>query len=132
MTTSPYRPEPGEQVFVSLYNNQPFLVTVTGYRMDDRLNTEVFDYQRGNGREDYAILKEATFYPDVPVDTRFLYLVMLEEHEFMEKSEEHILGYFFDPQPAFDYIDAIESGEVTPSTKATGEFVDYFVRVEKA
>lgn len=131
MATNHYRPSAGEQIFVSLYGNEPFLVTVTGYHHDNRFSSEQFDYIRKDGRPISSSLNEAVFYPYASVDTKFLYLVVMEESEFMDKSEHYTLCYFFDPQSAFDYIEAIEAGQISPRIKPTGEFVEYSVQVEK-
>jgi len=131
MTPDTFRPQIGETLFVSLHNNQPFLITVLDYHSDPRFSGEQFKFARKNGRSDSASLGNAKFYPEVAIDTAFLYVVWLEEHEFMGKSEDIELGFFFDPQSAFDYIDAIKSGDAKPRFKASAEFVNYSVRVEK-
>jgi len=132
MMTSNYRPQIGDTLFVSFNNEQPFLTTVKGYHHDDRFSSEQFEYIRKNGRTDSTSLSHATFYPDMPIDTAFIYVVVLEEHEFMERSDSIELGYFFDPQDAFNYIEAVLSGEVKPRFEAMAEFSSYSVQVVKA
>lgn len=131
MTEKNYRPHVGETLFVSLYNNIPFLVTITGFMHDPRFSSEQFTYLAKDGRKSFSSLNEAVFYPSVPADAPYIYLVEAEEHEFMEKSSFHELGFFFDPASAFDYIDAITAGTVKPRFEIISEFFEYSVRVQK-
>ncbi len=131
MTVEKYRPHVGETLFVSLYNNIPLLVTITGLMHDPRFSSERFAYLEKDGRKSFSSLNEAVFYPSVPVDATYLYLVEAEEHEFMERSSFHELGFFFDQASAFDFIDAITSGTVKPRFEIKSEFFEYSVRVQK-
>ena len=125
-----YRPAVGQKIFVSLYRGKPFLVDVAGYHFDERFSSELIDYVR-NGKSDFSLLKEAVFYPDVSADSKFIYVVMCEDHDFMEKSNFSELGFFFDPQTAFNHIDDITSGKVESCNPAHREFVELYVQVEK-
>ncbi len=40
MSTKDYRPSIGETLFVTLYDNDPVLITVTGYHADERFTSE--------------------------------------------------------------------------------------------
>lgn len=132
MSNKNYRPEIDESIFVSLNNEQPFLTTVKKYFYDKRFTGEQFEYIRKNGHTNSTSLKNATFYPDAPIDTPFIYIVVLEQHEFMERSETFELGFFFNPQSAFDFIDSILSGEIKINHISSSEFENYSVQVEKA
>lgn len=131
MTVEHYRPQIGETLFVSLYNNEPFVVTVTGFDNDTRFSSEQFKYRRKDGRKDFATLCEAIFYPNVPIDTAFIYAVEVEQHEFMERSSFCELGFFFDPTSAFAFIDSIIAGTTKPRIEVDSEFFKYSVRVLK-
>lgn len=131
MSAENYRPHVGETLFVSLYNNIPFLVTITGFKHDPRFSSELFTYLAKDGRNSFTCLNEAVFYPSVPVDAPYIYLVEAEEHEFMGQSNFHELGFFFDQASAFDFIDAITAGTVKPRFEITSEFFEYSVRVQK-
>lgn len=127
-----YRPEIGETLFVSLYDNRPVLVTITGYRNHERLSCEVFDHIKvAKNKADYSILKEARFHKGIPTDSKYLYIPVISESEFMSKTEEQELGYFFDPDSAFNYIEAVKSGEIKPRFNITSEFAEYRVCIEK-
>ncbi len=41
------------------------------------------------------------FHPDVPIDTKFFYTVMVEENAFMDRPEPTKLGVFFNPEDAY-------------------------------
>jgi hypothetical protein len=130
MSDNNYRPEVGQQIFISFGTNAPFLTTVLGYHNDERFTGERFTYIRQERSKDFS-LKNATFYPDAPLETKYIYSLVLEEHDFMDKSEETILAYFFNPESAFDYLDAVESGEVMPRYTSSAEFQEYSIRVER-
>jgi len=125
-----YRPAVGQKIFVSLYRGKPFLVEVAGYHFDKRFSSEMIDYVC-DGKSNSSLLDEAVFYPDVSADSKFIYVVMCEEHEFMGKSDFSELGFFFDPQTAFNHIDDITSGKVESCNPAHREFVELYVQVEK-
>lgn len=131
MTSENYRPQIAETLFVSLYKNEPFLVTITGFDHDTRFSSEQFKYRRKDGREEFAILCEAVFYQNVPIDIAFIYAVEVEQHEFMEKSSFCKLGFFFDPTSAFAFIDSIIAGAAKPRFEVDSEFFEYSVRVLK-
>lgn len=131
--TAGYRPQIGESLFVSLHNGKPFLTTVTGYRTDPRFTSEQFEYIRENGKPNSTSISTALFYPGVPADAAFLYLVKGRE----EREDGHDnccdLGYFFDPSTAFEHIDLLESGgELPPHISAEDfKFFTFTVEVEK-
>ena len=129
---STYRPEVGTTIFVSSFDQQPTLITVTGYHMDARFAGEQIDFIGKDGRKGWTSLAAVKFFPDVPADAKFISVAEVEEHEHMESSNTVELGYFFDPQSAFDYIAAVEAGTIEPRHKPSAEFVAYSVRVVKA
>jgi hypothetical protein len=132
MATNEYRPKVGDMIFMAFMDEQPFLATVMGYHSDKRFSSEQIEYRRQSGRESTNSLSNLTFYPEAPTDTSFVYVVQVEESEFMDKSEHTDLGYFFDPQSAFDHLEGIKAGTITPRHRPTAEFVEFSVRVERA
>lgn len=127
-----YRPKIGQTIFVSLYGNQPFVATITGFKYDPRFTGEQFEYIRGNGKADFSSLIHSTFYPDAPVAAPFLYLAEVEESEFMGGIETTTLEYFFSPDSAMEYLDAIAAGTVKPRYTPESEGFNYSVRVIRA
>lgn len=125
---SDYRPQIGETLFVSLVHSQPFRVTVTGYRDH---HGEVFDYITSKGKKDYAWLQYAVFYPEIPAETPFIYIVTIEDRDACFGSGISEDGYFFDPQSAFSHLDALESGTVKPRCADYSPKSDISVRVER-
>lgn len=125
-----YRPAVGQKIFASFYDEKPCLVEVTGYHYDNRFNREYINYVR-NEKSDSLPLNEAVFYPDASIDLKFIYIVMCEECDLMDESNFSELGFFFDPQTAFNYIDDITSGKVEFCNPDNRNFVDLYVRVEK-
>ncbi|WP_432782890.1 hypothetical protein [Vibrio parahaemolyticus] len=132
MSENNYRPKVGQKIFMSFGNDEPFLTTVLGYHNDERFTGEQFTYIRREGRKDFSSLKNATFYPDAPLETKYIYTLVLAESEFMGQTEETNLAYFFDPESAFAYLDAVESGEVKPRYTTHAEFQEYSIRIERA
>jgi hypothetical protein len=130
MSTQDYRPSIGEALFVTLYSNDPVLITVTGYHFDDRFTSEQIDYIE-KGKQKSTSITGMKFHPEVPIDTKFFYTVMVEENAFMDRPETTKLGVFFNPEDAFEFLDGIESGSIKPEHVSSHEFVDYFVTVEK-
>jgi len=130
MSTQDYRPSIGETLFVTLYDNDPVLITVTGYHADNRFTSEQIDYIE-NGKQKSTSITGMKFHPNVPIDTKFFYTVMVEENAFMDRPESTKLGVFFNPKDAFQFLDGIESGSIKPDYVPSYEFVDYFVIVEK-
>lgn len=129
-----YRPEVGQTLFISFDGNQPFLATITAFRAGKTPREDQFEYFRARKsavRSEHHSFSGTTFHRDAPTDAAFIYVVQLEENEFMESSTLVDEGYFFDPQSAFEYLDAIEAGRVTPRYKQTAEFGGYSVRVER-
>jgi hypothetical protein len=126
----PYRPEVGTEIFVSLHGAEPFLVTVTGYHMDSQLPSEQFEYTSNLRRPSSSSLKFATFYPNVPTNSAFLYIVDAEDGTCDTKYTFEV-GYFFDPQSAFGHIDGIVRGDVKPRCAEVSKYLDYSVRVTK-
>ncbi|MGH0003479.1 hypothetical protein ACQU0X_25675 [Pseudovibrio ascidiaceicola] len=131
MTTNAYRPEVGKTIFVSLFDNAPILITVTGYRYHSYLKEDVIEFTRKNGESGWTSLDNNTFYHEVPVDTKYLYFLISEYSNFMESSEEHEEGFFFTPEEAFTHLQAIETGEVKPNYTSSAEFQEYFVEVRE-
>ncbi len=130
MSTQDYRPSIGEALFVTLYSNDPVLITVTGYHFDDRFTSEQIDYIE-KGKQKSTSITGMKFHPEVPIDTKFFYTAMVEENAFMDRPETTKLGVFFNPEDAFEFLDGIESGQIKPDYVPSYEFVDYFVTVEK-
>jgi hypothetical protein len=141
-TSTNYRPEIGETIFVSLSGEKPFLTTVTGYRQDNRrtgLTIDLFDHTPKHAPATTTWLEKAVFYPEIPVDAAFVYIPvltstsirLLSDNSWKSQSYDHELGYFPDPQCAFDYIAEVQSGKVRPAQAEHAELPAYWVRVEK-
>lgn len=129
MNMPTYRPEIGQNIFVSLYGNQPFVVTVTGFKHDPRFTGEQFEYIRANGKADFSSMVYSTFYPDAPTDAPFLFVVEVEESEFTGHPHTTTLAYFFSPECAMKYVDALTDGTIKPTYKHDPDSFCYSVRV---
>lgn len=128
--TATYRPAVGQTLFMAYDNNMPFLATVTGFHSDPRFTSEQFSFTvQRTGRKDSSTLRGFKFFPDAAMDSTFVYAVMQGSDEDNYTIEE---AYFFDPQSAFDHINAIESG-AAPHRFGSEAASDrtYFVQVEQ-
>lgn len=131
LNVSSYRPKVGETLFVGLSGNEPILITVNRYFDDPRCNSEQFEYTKADGKVSSSGIEYADLYPNAPIDSKWLYVVTLDQNDYIGSSDQIELEYFFDPQSAFEHIEKIESGEVTYSLECLKEFYEYYVRVEK-
>lgn len=125
-----FRPAVGQTLFMAFENNMPFLVTVTGFHKDPRYTSEQFNFTvQRTGRKDSSSLRGTKFFPEVALDSKFVYAVMQRSEDFNYTIEE---AYFFDPQSAFDHINAIESGVAKHcfGSEAASDRT-YFVQVEQ-
>lgn len=125
-----YRPPVGETLFVSLYNGKPFLTTVTGYHTDPRFSSEQFEYVQKNGKQTSSSIGSALFYPGVPANTAFIYLVKGREENESGHDNCCDLGYFFTPGTAFEHMALLESGQGLPSHISSDELRHYTLTIE--
>ena len=99
-----YKPSIGETVFVSLSGNIPLLITITGFRHHSYLNEEVMEFQRLDGSRNWGTYRNQHFFPEIPVDRRYLYVVSeLTDNGYdgLEwTGEEH---WFFTADEAFEF-----------------------------
>lgn len=128
--TAGYRPQIGETLFVSLHNFKPFLMTVTGYHVDPRFTSEQFEYVQKNGKPASSSISTALFYPGVPADTAFIYLVKGREENESGHDNCCDLGYFFDPGTAFEKMALFESGQGLPSNISSSDLRYYTLTIE--
>ncbi|MBM5458734.1 hypothetical protein H8F21_14295 [Pseudomonas sp. P66] len=129
MTTksSTFRPEIGQTLFIGFMAEKPFAVTVTGFHHDPRFSSEQIEFTVcSNGKKDSTSLSFYTFFPDAPLDSKFVFCVMLEcEGDYYEDK------YFFEPQSAFDHMDALASGAIKPRVDFSCNDRAFHVQVEK-
>lgn len=92
-----YRPNVGETIFASFVNEQPILITIQKYFNDSRIRSEEFTYLDQKGRVKDVALENVFFYPDAPIDSKYIYVATLEESEFMGRSNSSDLAFFFLP-----------------------------------
>lgn len=97
MPATDYMPKVGETIFMSTGRCQPDLITVTGIQGD------VMTFKTKHGPEETASIKDRTFYPDVPADTSYIYVITFHDdfgHELP------VSEWFFSVDEAFGFIDA--------------------------
>ncbi len=99
--TEKYIPKVGDTLFVSLYGFRPFLTTITELNSKNSHGWVMFSGTR-NDKVDKFILKEATFYPDVPTDTKFMFLVVGLNDDYHTMSED----WFFDIEEAVKFSES--------------------------
>jgi hypothetical protein len=110
-TADTFRPAVSQILFIAFQNYMPYLATVNGFHNDPRFTGEQISFTvMRTGRKDTGTLKDFNFFPDAALDSKFVYVVMQRSAEDNYLIEE---AYFFDPQSAFDHLNAIESGVVT-------------------
>lgn len=127
--TKKYRPKIGETLFIGFMMEKPFVATVTDYYRDDLCISEQFEFiDSRNGKKNRTSLDLYTFFPDALLDSKFIYCVVQESMEDRYSWEE---AYFFDPQSAFDYMEALESGAIKPRIDAYADDRAFRVEVEK-
>lgn len=113
MSDQNYRPEVGETVFYSLMSQKPRLITVNGYLEDERCSSEQFTFTYSeNGKTSRLGLNSVEFFPGVSVDAQYVYCLVLEIDTGYDSVDTFEERYFFDPEAAFAYQQAFESGEV--------------------
>ncbi len=113
MPCKDYRPAIGETIFVSLSDNLPMLITITGFRYHTYLKKEVMEYQCRDGSSTWSTYDNQTFFPEISPDTPYIYVIA--ENEDAEDSwgtyrEE---AFFFTPEDAFDHLEALEAGTIS-------------------
>jgi len=128
MPRTNYRPSIGETVFVSLSGNTPIRITVTGFRHHSYLKKEVMEYTRIDGSSSWSTYEDQSFYTEVPADTPYLYLLVLDESD-ENGSDRREEAFFFTPQEAFAHRDALLAGEVIPRQKPYTHPGEYTVEV---
>jgi hypothetical protein len=99
MPETNYIPKVGKTVFMSS-GGQPDLITITGLHYDSDL--EVMDYRTNHGVENSSTFKDKIFYPEVPVDTPYLYIITRCDDFGMALPYD---AWFFSPEEAFSHID---------------------------
>lgn len=112
MPTTSYTPTVGETVFVSLSGHQPILITVTGFQYHTYLKEDVMTFSRGDGSANWSTFLDQTFFPEIPTDTPYLYVVVCQVFgEGYTYSGAEDLAWFFTPQEAFAHITTLDTDE---------------------
>lgn len=128
-TTTAYRPHVGETLFIAFMAEKPFLVTVTGFHFDKRFTSEQFEYtESSTGKKKTSSLDSYKFFPDTPVDAKFVYCVTQVSPSENYSVEE---AYLFDPQSAFDHLEALEKGHTKSRLGDDADDRTFNVLVEK-
>lgn len=112
MPRTDYRPEIGETVFVSLSDNLPMLITITGFSYHTFLKEEVMEFDRLDGASNWSSYKGQTFFPEIPAETPYLYVVVSNhdsEDGWCQSIDE---AFFFDLEAAFAHLDAMARGDI--------------------
>lgn len=128
-TTKAYRPQVGKTLFIAFMAEKPFLVTVTGFHFDKRFTSEQFEFtESSTGKKKTSSLDSYKFFPDTSVDATFVYCVTQVSPSENYSVEE---AYFFDPQSAFDHIEALEKGHTKSRLGDNADDRAFNVLVEK-
>lgn len=120
MPTTDYRPKIGETVFVSLSENIPLLITVTGFHYHTYLKEEVMDFMRLDGSANWSTYKGQQFFPKVSIETPYLYVLLLDYDDDNYLPGNYDDEFFFTPEAAFSYLETLGS-----------KSLDYIVEVRK-
>ncbi|WP_439126237.1 MAG: hypothetical protein ACNJA3_28115 (plasmid) [Pseudomonas rhizophila] len=107
-----YRPPVGQTLFMGHMNDQPYLVSVTGYHQDARFSCEQIEFTVSkDGKPHSSSINLYKFYPDAPIDSEYVYCVVqasFDGRELLEVEE----AYFFDATTAFAHKASLESGAI--------------------
>jgi len=131
MPRTDYRPQVGEKIFVSLSGNPPILITVTGSHYHSYLKKDVMDFQRLDGSSGWTDPDGQEFFPEIPTDTPFLYMLLFHEDSEDTWGVTVEEGFFFDPESAFELRDAIIKGDAEPKYRRSTDPDDYIIEVRK-
>ena len=131
MPTKDHQPKVGDQIFISTFDNAPILISVTGFHYHTHLKKDVMDYECLNGKKDWSDPDKLTFYPEIPVDTRYLYVLVSREDRENTWGHEVEEAFFFNPKDAFELRRAIASGEKKAKNRDTTALYDFFVEVQE-
>ena len=71
------------------------------------------EYTRVDGSSSWSSYANQSFYTEVPADTPYLYLLVLDESD-ENGPDRRDEAFFFTPEEAFAHRDAILAGEITP------------------
>jgi len=127
--TKAYRPQVGETLFIGFMAEPPYLVTVTGFHFDKRFTSEQLEFtESSTGKKKTSSLDSYTFFPDAPKDSKFVFCVTQVSANENYTVEE---AYFFDPQNAFDHLEALESGALKSRFGDDAQGCSFHVQVEK-
>lgn len=127
-----YRPAPGETLFASLHGNRPKVIKVLEYFWHDELPKEQLRYICGDGTKEFYTVEYVKFYPDVPLNTKYIYMAQAKQYLCDYSTEDYELGYFFKPEEAFHYIRCSLAGEAKlPRGLPNIHELDFFVTVEE-
>ena len=131
MPVTNYKPKIGETVFVSLSGHEPILITVTGFHYHTYLGEEVMDYTRLNGEAGWSGYKKNTFYPEIPVDTPYMYFLVLSQEDNYDNRYLIDEAFFFTPEEAFSYQDDIKNGIRKSKHEPNAHYENFTVEVRK-
>lgn len=127
-----YRPPAGKSIFMSLYNQRPFLSLIKGYHHDPRFTSEQVDYIDPSGKRQSSSLNEAKFYPDAPISSRYIYIIeQRENEEYVSSNSVYELGFFFSADEAFEHLAGLEDGSIKSSIGSEFDQAELLVVVEK-
>lgn len=98
--TQDYQPKVGETIIVSLSGNEPILIRVTGFGTHPTYPEGTIEFERPNGGGPSWTINDEhkTWFPEIPVDHRFYYVVVLEDHGWSRDDK-----WFFTPEEAFEH-----------------------------
>lgn len=126
-----YRPSVGQTLFMGYKNDQPYLVSVTGYHQDARFTKEQIEFTVcKDGKAQSSSIDLFKFYPDAPVDSQFVFCVVqtsFDGRELLEVEE----AYFFDATTAFVHKTSLESGVIKSRLDLHDKDRTFRVQVEK-
>ncbi|MBJ2202667.1 hypothetical protein P5706_36575 [Pseudomonas sp. ChxA] len=110
--TPDYRPTIGQTLFMGFMDDQPYVVTVTGFHQDARFSSEQIEFTVGkDGKPHSSSINLYKFYPDAPIDSKYVYCVVqssFDGRELLEVEE----SYFFSESSAFEFKAGLESGAI--------------------
>lgn len=131
MPCTDYRPEIGETIFVSFSGNVPTLITVTGFHYHTYLKEEVMDFDRADGTSSWSTYKGQTFFPEIPIDTPYIFVLMMQ-NDFEDAWSYTIeAGFFFDAADAFRHRDGLLKGDIPLGEHLSSDPDDYIVEVRQ-
>jgi hypothetical protein len=89
------------------------------------------DFDRLDGTKTWSTYQKDTFYPEVPIDTPYVYFLVLNQDDGYDSSYSVDEAFFFAPKEAFDYQCAIRKGEKKSKHGSDAHYEDYTVEVRE-